>query len=90
MKTPILAGIIFVAVFVAVLLYSTISLARNRYTVEVCMQYEGRTNCSVSSGRSRDTALRAATTSACAVIAGGVTGSQQCEHAQPVSVKWRE
>ena len=90
MKKPVLAGIIFVLVFIAVLLYSTLSLTRNRYRVEVCMQYQGRSNCSVSSGASRNTALRSATTSACALISGGITGSQQCENSQPVSVKWLE
>ena len=88
MRKPVLAGIIFLIVFLAVLLYSTISLMRNRHRVEVCMQFGGRTDCRVASGATKEDALRTAVTNACALISGGVTDSQQCEHSPPVSVKW--
>ncbi len=88
MRKPVIAGIVFLVAFIAVLLFSTFSLMRGRVTVQVCMSYEGRTNCGVASGRSRDAAMRAAVTNACALISGGVTGSQQCESSKPVSVKW--
>jgi hypothetical protein len=87
-KKPVIAGIIFVAVFLAVLLYSTLSLTRSRHRVEVCMQFDGRTNCRVASGQTKDLALRAAIQNACALIAGGVTDSQACERSTPLSVKW--
>ena len=87
-KKPVLAGVIFVAVFLAVLLYSTLSLTRSRHRVEVCMQFDRRTNCRVASGQTKDLALRAAIQNACALIAGGVTDSQACERSTPLSVKW--
>ena len=89
MKKPVLAGIVFLLVFLAVLLYSTLSLTRNRERVEVCMEYEGRMQCSTGSGATRESALRVATTTACAQISSGVTGSQQCEHSTPVRVTWK-
>lgn len=87
MKRPVLAGILFLIVFIAVLLYSTLSLTRNRHRVEVCIEYGGRTSCRIASGATEDDALRAAVTTACALISSGVTESQQCEHSTPVSVK---
>ena len=87
-KRPVIAGIIFVAVFLAVLLYSTISLTRSRHRVEVCMEFQGRSNCRVASGQTDDLAYRAAVQNACALISGGVTDSEQCQRSTPVSVKW--
>jgi hypothetical protein len=87
-KKPVLAAIVFLIVFLGVLLYSTLRLTRNRHRVEVCMQFNGRTDCRVASGTTQDDAMRAAVNNACALISGGVTDSQQCEHSTPVSVKW--
>ena len=87
-RKPVLAGIVFVLVFIAILVLSTLSLMRGRRRVEVCMQFNGRTNCRVASAASKDAALRTAITNACALISGGVTDSQQCESSTPVSVKW--
>ncbi len=85
-----MAALIFLVVFIAVLVFSTIGLTRGRKRVEVCMQFAGRTNCSVASGASRESALRTAITTACASISGGVTDSQQCEHSTPVRETWLE
>jgi hypothetical protein len=87
-RKPVLAGIIFIVAFLAILLYSTLSMTRGRMRVEVCMEFNGRTNCGVASAKSRDAAMRTAITNACALISGGVTDSQQCESSKPVSVKW--
>jgi hypothetical protein len=88
LKRPVFAGIIFLIVFLAVLVYSTLSLTRHRHRVEVCMQFGGRTSCRIASGATEENALRAAVTNACAFISSGVTDSQQCERSTPVSVKW--
>lgn len=89
-RKPVIAGIVFLVVFLIVLFYSTLSLTKDRHRVEVCMQFRGATNCAVASGATQESALRTATTSACALISGGVTDSQQCERSNPVSVKWLE
>jgi hypothetical protein len=90
LSKPVLAGLLFLLAFIVVLVYSTFSLTRDRHRVEVCMQFEGRTNCRVASGESRDLALRTAIQNACALISSGVTDSQQCERSTPLSVKWLE
>ena len=87
-RKPVIAGAIFLAIFLIVLFYSTVSLTRNRFRVEVCMEFRGQTNCRVASGATQESALRTAITNACALISGGVTDSQQCERSTPLSVKW--
>jgi hypothetical protein len=88
MRKPALLGLVFIAVVIGVIVYSTIRLAENRVSVEVCMQFNGATSCRTASGQTRDLALRAATENACALIASGVTDSQACTRSEPVSVRW--
>ena len=88
MRKPALFGVIFVAIVLAVIVYSTLNLAK--FKVEVCMQYNGATNCRTASGSTRDETMRAAVNNACATIASGVTESQQCERSEPVNVHWKK
>lgn len=82
----ILMGIVAFLVFVGATTYLMLGNRKNR--VEVCMAYEGRSACSTASGETRDAAQRTATDAACALIAGGVTGTMQCTHNSPKSVRW--
>lgn len=86
MSKPVIAGIIFVVIVLAVLLYSSLNLAKFR--VEVCMTFNGRTDCRTASADTEEHALRTATANACGLIASGVTDSLACEHSQPDSVHW--
>jgi hypothetical protein len=86
MKRPILVGILMVAAILAVIIYSSLNLAA--YRVEVCMAFNGRTNCRTASGSTEDFALRSARTNACAAIASGVTETIACESATPAKVTW--
>lgn len=87
MKKPVLIGVLIFAALIALIVYSTLGTAANR--VEVCMQYDGRTSCRTAAGSTRDFALRTATSNACAEIAGGVTDTIKCEHAEPLRVTWK-
>lgn len=78
----VLAGI----AFVGALIYNTMSYGQ--YRVEVCMEFQGRTNCRTSLGKTEETALRTATENACATIASGMTESMACDRTPPKSVKW--
>jgi hypothetical protein len=88
MHRTVLIGIIFVAAVLAFLIYSSMHIANSR--VEVCVEFGGRTSCRVSSADTKEHALRTAQSNACALIASGVTDTMQCEHSNPVSVKWLE
>lgn len=86
MKKPVLIGILLFAAIIAAIVYSTINMASHR--VEVCMAFNGRTACRTTSGSTRDFALRAGITNACAGISSGVTDTIACEGAAPAKVTW--
>lgn len=88
MNKTVWIGVVFVLAVVAVLVYSTMHVAR--YRVEVCVNFQGRTECRTASADTQDHALRSAQSNACALIASGVTDTMQCERANPNSVKWLE
>jgi hypothetical protein len=85
MKKTALIGILFAVAVIGLLIYSTMNMAQHR--VEVCMQFNGHTQCKTTAGQTEDFALRTAKSNACAEISSGVTDTIQCEHAEPVSVK---
>lgn len=87
MKKPVLLGIIFICAVLAVIVYSSMNLAKNR--VEVCMQFNGNTNCRTAAGSTKDFALRTAISNACAGISSGVTDSIACERGEPVKITWK-
>jgi hypothetical protein len=87
MKKPVLIGVIFIAVVLAVIIYSSMNLAKIR--VEACMQFNGQTNCRTAAGSTKDFALRTAITNACAGISSGVTDSIACERGEPLKITWK-
>ncbi len=54
---------------------------------EVCVQFEGRTECRTSTGSDSEAAQYGARMAACAVLAQGVTRGMQCDKAPPRSVR---
>lgn len=82
----ILMGLVAFLVFLGATTYLMLGNRKNR--VEVCMTYQGRNSCKIASGETKEAALRTATDTACALIAAGVTETQQCTHGEPVSVRW--
>ena len=79
----VIAGIIL---FLGLLTYFT--LGPKRIRAEVCVAFNGRTNCRIASGPTREAAQRAATDNACATIASGMTETMSCGHNPPQSVRW--
>jgi uncharacterized membrane protein YadS len=88
MSKTVAIGVVFVLGVIAFLIYSTMHIAK--YRVEVCVAYHGRTDCRTASADTQDHALRSAQSNACALLVAGVTETMQCEHENPVSVKWLE
>ena len=81
-----LVSALAVVAFVILLTYS--SMSGTKYRVNVCVNFNGRSECRTASGDSREHAQRAAQSNACALLASGVTETMQCEHLDPASVKW--
>jgi len=84
-KTGIIIGIVGALIFVAILTYSMLGLRRQR--VEVCITFNGRTQCRQAAGATHDEAVKTATSTACAMIASGMAESIACENTQPSSIK---
>jgi len=86
-KTVVL-GVVFVVLVLVFLVYSSMHIAK--YRVEVCVAFNGRSDCRTASADTRDHALRSAQSNACALMVSGVTEVMQCEDAKPTSVRWLE
>ncbi len=86
MNRTVWLGLAFLAAVIGVIVWSTMGIAK--YRVEVCIDYNGQSNCRTASADSEEHALRTATSNACATIASGVTEVMQCERVTPKSVKW--
>lgn len=72
--------------FIGLLFYN--SMSYGQFRVEVCMEFNGQTNCRTALGATEELALRAAVDLACATISSGMTDSMACSSRQPKSIKW--
>ena len=86
MSKVTLVAILFGLAVLALIVSSTMDL--RQYSCEVCVTFNGRTNCAKASGTSEEEAQRTAQDTACATISGGMTESIQCSNAVPDSVTW--
>jgi hypothetical protein len=80
----VIAGLVVFAAFAALL----VSQLMREVSVEceVCVEYAGRTACRTNLAASRDAAIAGAQSTACAVLAGGVTRGIQCTSTRPTSI----
>jgi hypothetical protein len=86
MSKTVIIGVVFVVGLLAYLIYSSMHIAH--YRVEVCVAYQGRSECRIASADTKEHALRSAQNNACGLMVSGVTETMQCEHVDPSSVKW--
>ena len=71
--------------FLGLLLYSSLRLGQ--VTVEVCIEFKGRTGCGTAAAPTEEEAIRTASDNACALIASGMTDSIACSRTLPRSVR---
>ena len=86
MRKPVLLGIVFLAIVLGVIIYSSMNMSQNR--VEVCMVFNGREICKIASGPTEQNTLQTAIMNACGEIASGVTDTISCQGTQPKSITW--
>ena len=72
-----IVGLGLAAAVLAVLIQQTLSL--EAHTCEVCVQYNGNSQCRTVSGKTIEEARRGAITNACAFVSAGVTDSMACQ-----------
>jgi hypothetical protein len=85
MSKVTLVSILFGLAVLAALIYSSMGLQEQ--SCEVCITFNGRTNCATASAPSQEEATRTASDVACAPISSGMTESIQCSNTPPDSVK---
>ena len=82
-RTGVLALLILV-LLAGMIVYS--SFNTTRVECEVCITYDGRSNCASAAGPTQDEAIDAARDVACATLASGRAGSLACGRSNPTSV----
>lgn len=77
-------ALVFLALlaFVAFLLWTTLSAQKTE--CQVCVNFGNERNCATATAASESEAARSAQTTACGVLARGMTASIACANAPPV------
>jgi hypothetical protein len=83
MKSRTLVTIAAIVLFAAFLAYSTLSA--QKVTCTVCVEFNGRHNCSTASHTTTAEATRSAQTTACGPVTSGMNDAIACEGRAPVS-----
>jgi hypothetical protein len=82
------AGIIGLVLILLVVGFVIVqSLRIETHTCEICMSYQGMSQCRTVSAATIDEARQGAITNACSYISGGVTDSMACGRQTPTSEK---
>jgi hypothetical protein len=85
MPKSLLAGIVVFAI-VGVLIYFAMS-GQTAATCEVCIEFNGHTQCRTAKAPTKQEAIRTATDMACAELASGMNESMSCGRTTPKSTK---
>jgi hypothetical protein len=86
-KWPVIAGIAFIAIFLGAMAYSTFGNTKEH--CEVCVTFNGRTNCGNSASTTREQAERAATDLACNGLTSGMTELMQCQNSPTRTITFK-
>jgi len=86
-KWPVIAGIAFIAIFIAAMAYSTLGNAV--YHCQVCVTFQGRTVCRDGAAATKEQAERVGSDLACADLTSGMTSLMQCGNT-PRQVTWKQ
>ncbi len=83
-----IAGVVFIVGFVALMLLSTRGNAK--YRCEVCITFDGRTVCRNGAAPTQLEAERIASDTACTDLSSGMTSLMQCQNSAPRKVTWKQ
>jgi hypothetical protein len=75
-------GILFVGAVVWSALFQS-ALSETAIRCEICVDYKGRSACSIASAADREQALMQAQSGACTQVTGGVTETLECSALSP-------
>jgi len=80
--------IVFLALFIAIVVY--LSARVPRHECEVCLTFHSETVCRTAASGTREASVESAVTSACGTLAAGMTESIRCQNTPPDRVNCRE
>ena len=83
-------GLIIVGVLLVLALVIYSSMSTQAVSCEVCIEFNGRTQCRSATGANRLESVRTATTAAGATLSSGMDESMRCENTTPKSVTCRD
>ena len=81
MKRNTIITVVVIAAFAGLLLYSTLSA--QRIQCDVCVTFNGRSNCASATAATETDAARSAQSTACGILSQGMAESINCGDAQP-------
>ena len=79
-------GLVAVGVILALGYMFYLTMSGNGVSCEVCIEFRGVTECRRATGKDRQEAELAAGSTACGLLAGGVTDGIACRNTPPKSV----
>lgn len=85
MKRGKIITIIAIVAFAALLLYNTLSA--QKYTCEVCVEFNGQRNCATASHESESEAAHSAQATACGPVTNGMDDQIACGRRPPVTTQ---
>jgi hypothetical protein len=88
MKKSVLVAVIFGAVVLGAILYTSLGGSNSKYRVEICIAFQGRTECRTARASTHNEALRTAIDNACSLMAFGQSEFERCRNTPPTSEKW--
>ncbi|HEY3839403.1 MAG TPA: hypothetical protein VGL72_22675 [Bryobacteraceae bacterium] len=88
MKKPVLLAIVFVVGLLAVILYTSLAGSNSKYRGEVCITFQGHTECRTARAATHNEALRTATDNACTMMASGQSEFERCRNTPPTKETW--
>jgi hypothetical protein len=88
MKKSLVVTLLFAAILLGALLYTSLGSSNSKYRVEICIAFQGHTECRTARAATHNEALRTATDNACTLMASGQSEFERCRNTPPTSEKW--
>ena len=82
------ATLIFLGLFIAVVVYFSMTIAEQE--CEVCMTFMNESVCRTAASGTKEASIESAVSSACGTLAAGMTESIRCSNTRPDRVTCRE
>ena len=87
-KQAFILGALGIGLLLGYIVYSSMTLTR--VSCDVCIEFQGRTDCRTAGGANAQEAQRSATDLACTFLSSGMTDGINCSNTPPKTLACRE